>query len=77
MDWFVNWTAWDHHQKRGEPLHYAPLAQSSGIERHRKEFFSPTSYQCKNNKGLIDPPNGEILVVTKNEPSLGLVRVHF
>ena len=27
MDWTRDWTAWGN----GEPLHYAPLAQSSGI----------------------------------------------
>ena len=27
LDWTLDWTAWG----KGEPLHYAPLAQSSGI----------------------------------------------
>ena len=39
VDWTLDWTAWDHH-KKWEPLHYAPLAQSSGIGKEFVTFQS-------------------------------------
>ena len=37
VDWTLDWTAWE----KGSLLHYAPLAQSSGIGK----YFSVPFYQ--------------------------------